>query len=82
MAHRLELSFKDVAKNNLCHKKLDTLLLGLYYFYHNSPLNRANLKASYQSLQKSPLMPTRVGGTCWVSHILKALDHFVRGMLL
>ena len=79
MAHRLELSFKDVAKKNLCHKKLDTLLLGLYYFYHNSPLNRANLKASYQSLQKSPLMPTRVGGTRWVSHILKALDHFVRG---
>ena len=59
-------------------KKLDTLLLGLYY-YHNSPLNRANLKASYQSLQKSPLMPTCVGGTRWVSHILKTLDHFVRG---
>ena len=78
MAHRLELSFKDVAKKNLCHKNL-TLLLGLYYFYHNSPLNRANLKASYQSLQKSPLMPTRVGGTRYVSHILKALDHFVRG---
>ena len=44
-----------------------------------TPLNRANLKASYQSLQKSTLMPTRVGGTRWVSHILKALDHFVRG---
>ena len=79
MAHRLELSFKDAAGKNECHKKLDTLLLGLYYFYHNSPLNRANLKASFDSLQKKPLLPTRIGGTRWVSHILKAVDHFIRG---
>ena len=50
-----------------------------YYFYHNSPLNHANLKQSYQSLDKAPLRPTRVGGTCWVDHVLKALDHFLRG---
>ena len=24
-------------------------------------------------------MPTRVGGTRWVPHMLKALDHFLRG---
>ena len=24
-------------------------------------------------------MPTRVGGTRWVAHVLKALDHFLRG---
>ena len=74
MAARLELSFKEAASKNACYKKLNGRLLGLYYFYYNSPLN---LKASYESLQKSPLMPTRFGGTCWVSHILKALDHFL-----
>ena len=79
MAHRLELSLKDAASTNSCYKKLDGLLLGMYYFYNNSALNRANLKASYESLHKPPLMPTRVGGTRWVSHILMALDHFLRG---
>ena len=53
--------------------------MGLYYFYHNSPLNRANLKASFNSLQMPAILPTRVGGTRWVSHVLKALDHFLRG---
>ena len=79
MAHRLELSFKDAANKNPYCKKIDSLLMGLYYFYHISALNRANLKASYESLQKPPLMPTRVGGTRWVPHILKILDHFLRG---
>ena len=79
MAHRLELSFKDPASKNICHKKVDSFLLGIYYFYHNSPLNRANLKQSYQSLDKTPLMPTHVGGTRWAGHVLKALDHILRG---
>ena len=79
MAHRLELSFTDTDNEKPCCKKIDSLLMGLYYFYHNSALNRANLKASYESLQKPPLMPTRVGGTHWVPHILKALDYFLRG---
>ena len=35
MAHRLELSFKDAANKNPCCKKIDSLLMGLYYFYHN-----------------------------------------------
>ena len=42
-------------------------------------MNHANLKRSYESLQKPPLMSTHVGGTRWVAHVLKALDHFLRG---
>ena len=79
LAHRLEFSFKDSVSGNTCHKKLDGLLMGLYSFYHASPLNRANLKASYQTLEQTPLMPTRIGGTCWVAHTLKALGNFLRG---
>ena len=50
MAHRLELSFKDATKSIALHKKVDTLLLGLFYFYQRSALNRANLKKSYKTL--------------------------------
>ena len=41
MAHRLELSLKDMAKSTKLYvKTVDTLLLGLYLFYHYSSLNR------------------------------------------
>ena len=43
VAHRLELSYKDVFKQTEVFKDLDRLLLDLYYFYEKSPLNRANL---------------------------------------
>ncbi|XP_073667564.1 zinc finger protein 862-like [Paramisgurnus dabryanus] len=79
MAHRLELAFKDVMKtNNLC-RKVEDLLTGLFTFYHRSPLNRAKLKDSFSVLGIKPLMPTRIGGTRWVCHLLRALDHFLRG---
>lgn len=81
MAHRLELAFKDAAKSIPLYHMLDTFLLNLYYFYHKSPLNRSNLKNSFQALDRKPLMPTRVGGTRWLPHILKALDHFLKGYL-
>jgi hypothetical protein len=38
---RLELALKDTSKmNNLYDKTISTLCMGLYYFYHNSALNR------------------------------------------
>jgi hypothetical protein len=80
MNHRLELAFKDAAKKTPCHKRLiEELLLGLYLFYHHSSLNRANLRNSFKTLGMPCLVPTRVGGTRWVSHIQRALDHFLRG---
>lgn len=39
----LELALKDSQKKEPIFDKMNTLLSGLYYFYHNSPLNRANL---------------------------------------
>ncbi len=79
MAHRLELAFKDVMKTNSHYRKVEDLLPGLFTLYHRSPLNRAKLKDSFSVLGIKPLMPTRVGGTRWVSHLLRALDHFLRG---
>lgn len=73
MAHRLELSLKDASKKvNLYDKAICTLALGLYYFYHNSALNRAMLHRSMDAAVKSGkdklLMLTRPGGTRWVGH--------------
>lgn len=79
MAHRLELVFKDVMKTNSLCRKVEDLLTSLFTFYHRSPLNRATLKKSFSVLGMKPLMPTRVGGTRWVSHLLRALDHFLKG---
>lgn len=79
MNHRLELAFKDAASSTNCHKKLAALLLGLYLLYHKSALNRANLKRSFLALGMQVLIPTRACGTRWVTHQLRAVDHFLRG---
>lgn len=78
MAHRLELSFKDAIKSISLFQQVEELLSGLYTFYHVSPLNRANLVKSYKDLGMTPLMPTRFGGTRWLAHLSRAVDHFLR----
>lgn len=79
MAHRLELSLKSSAKNLSLWKKVEELLSCLFSFYHASPLNRDNLKETYKALGLSPLMPTRIGGTRWVGHTVRALENLWRG---
>ena len=79
-AHKLELSFKDAVKKTKLHEKaVGTLLMGLYYFYKKSALNRSMLKRSFQALGQRVYVPTRVGGTRWVGHLLTALENFRRG---
>lgn len=80
MAHRLELSLKDASKSvKLYDKTINVFAMGLYYFYHNSSLNRAMLKRSANILKtdvdKGLLLPTRVGGTRWIGHTALALEH-------
>ena len=78
-AHRLELAYKDAVKENKLYDSCIVLLMGLYYFYHNSPKQRQNLKRSFQSLNQSSVMPTRVGGTRWVGHIILSVENFLKG---
>ena len=77
--HRLELAFKDAIKDVSLHKKVEGFLLSLYLFYHNSPLNRGNLKRSFKCLGMRSKLPSRVGGTRWVGHTLTALHIFLEG---
>lgn len=80
LAHRLELSLKDSAKTvKLYDKTVNVLAMGLYYFYHNSSLNRAMLNRSYNALKTDEdpglLLPTRVSGTRWIGHTVLALQN-------
>nr|XP_006813033.1 PREDICTED: zinc finger protein 862-like [Saccoglossus kowalevskii] len=74
-AHRLELAYKDACKEIILYKKVDNLMMNLYYFYRNSSLNRSNLIVSFEVLGKKPLMPTRVSGTRWVPHTMRAISN-------
>ena len=79
VAHKLELAYKDAIQGNGCYRHIDTLLSGLYAFYHASPLRRSGLKAVYNNALKRPLMPLRIGGTRWIPHMANALNNFLRG---
>lgn len=78
-AHKLELSYKDALKKATYYPRMKTLLLGLYLFYHNSPLNRQNLKRSFNAMDVVPLMPTHTDGTRWLPHTEQALNHLWDG---
>ena len=41
----------------------------------NSNLNRTNLKTACETMAIKKLVPTRVGGTRWVPHTLRALNN-------
>ena len=58
--HKVELAYKDAVKDQHLYKKVDALLIGLYYFYRNSPLNRSNLKATAWMLHAKVIVPVRV----------------------
>lgn len=53
-AHRLKLSFKDATKDLSLWTKASNLLLGVYLFYRNSPLNRSNLLQAF-AMEGTPL---------------------------
>ena len=50
------------------------VLIGLFCMYRTAH-NRTNLKNAYRCLGLKVCIPTRVGGSRWVGHTLKALDN-------
>jgi hypothetical protein len=78
--HKLELAYKDMVKSQIpLYKKLDGLLLNLYYYYRNSNLNRACLKETFRAFDEKIVLPTRIGGTRWVSHLKRAIVNYLAG---
>ena len=40
----------------------------------------ANLKGSFKSLEEKVHLPTRIGGTRWIGHLLRALEKKLSGL--
>ena len=78
-AHRNELAYKDAARSIKLYEKVDSLLLSMYLFYRNSPLNRSNLKEAFIAIGEPPRIPSRVGGTRWIGHVARAISNVLVG---
>jgi len=78
-AHRLELAYKDCFKKEPLHKRLDTVMTGLYLYYKQSNLNRSMLSRTFEVLSIRKLIPTRFGGTRWIPHTSRALENVIGG---
>ena len=73
IAHRLELGIKGTIKDVVYHGVVDQLLLNLYKFYHNSPLNWENLIQTGTAIGVKVLKPVNIKGTRWIAHHENAL---------
>lgn len=78
-AHRLKLAYKGALKNIQLYNILSNVLRNMYYFYHNSPLNKNNLKATYEAIKLRPAIPSRIGGSQWLSRLQTALQILLKG---
>lgn len=78
-AHHLSLAYKEVLKNVQLYNILISLLRNMYYFYHNSPLNKNNLKATYEAIKLRPAIPSRIGGSQWLPRLQTALQILLKG---
>ncbi|XP_019465901.1 zinc finger protein 862-like [Meleagris gallopavo] len=78
-AHRLRLAYKGALENVQLYGILTSGLRNMYYFYHNSPLNKNNLKAIYEAIKLYPAIPFRIGGSQWLPRLQTALQILLKG---
>ncbi|XP_026721433.1 sperm flagellar protein 2-like [Athene cunicularia] len=78
-AQRLKLAYKGSLKNIQLYNILSNALRNIYYFYHNSPLNKNNLKAIYEAIELHPAIPSRIGGSQWLPCLQTALQILLKG---
>uniref|UniRef100_A0A8C0EM38 Sperm flagellar 2 n=1 Tax=Bubo bubo TaxID=30461 RepID=A0A8C0EM38_BUBBB len=78
-AQRLKLAYKGALKNIQLYNILSNALRNMYYFYHNSPLNKNNLKAIYEAIKLHPAIPSRIGGSQWLPRLQTALQILLKG---
>ncbi|XP_074934828.1 sperm flagellar protein 2 isoform X1 [Phalacrocorax aristotelis] len=78
-AHGLKLAYKGALKNIQLYNMLSKVLRNIYCFYHNSPLNKNNLKATYEAIKLRPAIPSRIGGSQWLPRLQTALQILLKG---
>ncbi|XP_042731295.1 LOW QUALITY PROTEIN: sperm flagellar protein 2 [Lagopus leucura] len=78
-AHRLRLAYKGALENIQLYSILTSGLRNMYYFYHNSTLNKKNLKAIYEAINLHPAIPSRIGGSQRLPRLQTALQILLKG---
>lgn len=79
LVHRLEIAYKATLKSIQPYTVLTALLKNLYYFYHDSPLNKISLKVVYEALNLRQTIPSRIGGSRWLLRLQTALQTLLKG---
>lgn len=90
LGHNVELGLKDCVTKSKSKKakqpdaqvialydKVQTLLMGAYYFFRKSGKQTEGLRRVFKALHKIMARPKRVGGTRWATHIRLALETFL-----
>ena len=78
-AHRNELVYKDAARSIKLYEKVDSLLLSMYLFYRNSPLNRSKLKEAFVAIGEPPQIPSKNWSCSWIGHVARANSNVLVG---
>lgn len=78
LAHRLELSFRDVLKNNRYYEKLMTLLIGLHYFYMKYYKNKSGIQTAIKALNIKGILPPKMTGTRWLPNLSRGIESLLR----
>lgn len=79
LVHHLEMAYKMALKNTPLFNILTDLLKNLYYFYHDSPMNKNNLKLICDAHKVTPVVPSRIGGSQWFLRLQTALQILLKG---
>ncbi|KAM6470186.1 zinc finger protein 862-like [Liasis olivaceus] len=79
LVHRLEIGYKVVLKSTPLFNVLTDLLKNLYYFYHDFPMNKSNLKLICEAHKMRLVVPSRIGGSQWFLRLQTALQILLKG---
>lgn len=69
VAHKLELTFQDDAKDVVLFKEAKELLQGLWKYYHYSPKAARKLKELAQSMGERAHRTVKADGARWIPHL-------------
>mgnify|MGYP007058305434 FL=1 len=69
VAHKLELTFQDDAKDVVLFKEAKELLQGLWKYYHYSPKAARKLKELAQSMGERAHRTVKANGARWIPHL-------------
>ena len=78
LAHRLDISFRDVVKKAKLYDKLMTLLIGLHYFYKRQYKTNLDSCDVWRLLESKGVLSSKETGTRWLPHLSRGISCLLR----